>query len=235
METDTRRVLVTGASQGIGLALVRHFLAQGHQVVGVARGEATLAAERYLHVQGDVSSEPDVAALFAEVRARLGGLDALVNNAGLASMNQVALMPYDAARRIVEVNLLGVFLCTRAGIRVLRHSPAGRIVNLTTVAVPLRLEGEAMYAASKCAVEEFTRVVAREVGGLGITCNAVGPGPVRTRLTAKVPERLLDALVKRQAIPRWSTEADVINVVDFFLSPASGMITGQVVYLGGIG
>jgi 3-oxoacyl-[acyl-carrier protein] reductase len=232
---ESRRVLVTGASQGIGLALVRHFLAQGHQVAGFARGEATLEDARYLHVQGDVSAEKDVAALFAAVRARFGGLDCLVNNAGIASMNQVALMPYDAARRIVDVNLLGVFLCTRAGIRVLRHSPAGRIVNLSTVAVPLRLEGEAMYAASKSAVEEFTRVVAREVGGLGITCNAVGPGPLRSRLTAKVPDRLLDALVKRQAIPRWSTEADVINVVDFFLSPDSGMITGQVVYLGGVG
>jgi 3-oxoacyl-[acyl-carrier protein] reductase len=235
MAMDTRRVLVTGASQGIGLALVGHFLAQGHQVVGVARGEPTVEHERYVHVQGDVSSEKDVQALFSEVRRRLGGLDALVNNAGVASMNQVALMPYDAARRIVEVNLLGVFLCTRAGIRALRHSPAGRIVNLTTVAVPLRLEGEALYAASKSAVEEFTRVVAREVGGLGITCNAVGPGPVRTRLTSAVPDHLLDALVKRQAIPRWSTEADVINVVDFFLSPASGMVTGQVVYLGGVG
>ena len=92
-------------------------------------------------------------------------------------MNPVALTPVESARQIVATNLLGTFLFTQAGIRLLRRSVAGRIVNLTTVAVPLRLEGEAMYAASKSAVETFTRIVAREVAAFGITCNAVGPEP----------------------------------------------------------
>jgi 3-oxoacyl-[acyl-carrier protein] reductase len=119
-------------------------------------------------------------------------------------------------------------------VRLLRQSAHPRIVNMTTVAVPLRLDGEAVYASAKSAIETFTRVAAKEVGPWGITCNAVGPSPVRTNLLRKVPEDKLAALIERQAVKRWATTDDVGNVVDFFLRPESGMVTGQVVYLGGI-
>jgi 3-oxoacyl-[acyl-carrier protein] reductase len=230
-----RHILVTGASRGLGLALVQHSLEQGDTVYGCARSESVLSHERYTHFRFDVTQESDVEALFAEIRARGGRLDALVNNAGVAGMNAVALTTLDAARRIIDTNLIGTFLCSRAAIRLLRSSSAGRIVNLTTVAVPLRLEGEALYAAAKSAVETFTRIVAREVAPFGITCNAVGPSPVKTRLTESVPEKKIQKLLERQAIHRWGEPADVVNVVDFFLRPESGMVTGQIVYLGGVG
>ena len=107
-------------------------------------------------------------------------------------------------------------------------------MNVSTVAVPLSLEGEAVYAASKSAVETFTRVTARELGQWGITCNAVSPSPVRTDLTRNVSEQTMSKLIARQAVPRWAEPADVVNVVDFFLRPDSGLVTGQVVYLGGV-
>jgi 3-oxoacyl-[acyl-carrier protein] reductase len=233
--SDGRHIIVTGASRGLGLALVRHYLDQGDTVYGCARGEAGLEHERYTHFRLDVTQEPDVERLFTELRARGGRLDALVNNAGVAGMNAVALTTLEAARRIVDVNLIGTFLCSRAAIRLLRSSPAGRIVNVTTVAVPLRLEGEALYAAAKSAVETFTRILAREVAPFRITCNAVGPSPVKTRLTESVPEKKIQKLLERQAIHRWGEPTDVVNVVDFFLKPESGLITGQIVYLGGVG
>jgi 3-oxoacyl-[acyl-carrier protein] reductase len=232
---DGRQILVTGASRGLGLALAQHYLAQGDTVYGCARGEASVEHERYTHFQFDVTQEPGVEALFGELRARGGRLDVLINNAGVAGMNAVALTTLEAARRIIDVNLIGTFLCSRAAIRLLRSSKAGRIVNLTTVAVPLRLEGEAVYAAAKSAVETFTRIVAKEVAPFGITCNAVGPSPVRTRLTEGVPEKKIQQLLDRQAIHRWGEAADVVNVVDFFLKPESALVTGQVVYLGGVG
>jgi 3-oxoacyl-[acyl-carrier protein] reductase len=232
---DGRHILVTGASRGLGLALVQHYLAQGDIVYGCARSEAAVEHERYAHLQFDVTQEAGVEGLFGELRARGGRLDALVNNAGVAGMNAVALTTLEAARRILDVNLIGTFLCSRAAIRLLRASAAGRIVNLTTVAVPLRLEGEAIYASAKSAVETFTRILAREVAPFGITCNAVGPSPVKTRLTESVPEKKIQKLLERQAIHRWGEPADVVNVVDFFLKPESGMVTGQVVYLGGVG
>lgn len=220
---------------GSASPLVQHFVERGDVVYGCSRSEAGLRHERYTHFQFDITHETDVEALFGELRARGGRLDALINNAGVAGMNAVALTTLDAARRIIDVNLIGTFLCSRAGIRLLRSSPTGRIVNLTTVAVALRLEGEAVYASAKSAVETFTRVLAREVAPFGITCNAVGPSPVRTRLTGSVPEAKIQKLLDRQAIHRWGETADVVNVVDFFLRPESGMVTGQVVYLGGVG
>ena len=232
--TERRRVLVTGASRGIGASLVRHYLELGDDVVGCSRGAATLQHERYVHAKLDVCDEPAVRNLFAETRARLGGLDVLINNAGAAAMNPVALTPTETARRIIETNLMGTFLFTHAGIRLLRRSPHGRIVNLTTIAVPLRLDGEAVYAAAKSGVETFTRIVAREVAPFGITCNAVGPSPIKTDLTKGVGSERMERLLARQAIPRWADAADVANVIDFFLRPESAMVTGQVVYLGGV-
>jgi 3-oxoacyl-[acyl-carrier protein] reductase len=229
----TRTVLVTGATRGLGRALAEHYLAQGDTVVGCGRGEAGLAHERYTHRRIDVTDAAAVAGLFADLKGSLRGLDVLINNAGIASMNAVALTPLDAARRVVETNFLAAFNVTREALRMMRGSPAGRVVNISTVAVPLRLEGEAVYAASKSALETFTRIAAREFAPFRVTCNAVGPCPVETALTAAVPRAKMDALVAAQAIPRWAQTDDVVNVVDFFLRPESAMVTGQVIYLGG--
>ena len=118
--------------------------------------------------------------------------------------------------------------------KVMSRARTGRIVNFATVATPLNLEGEAGYAASKAAVESLTRVAARELAPLGITVNAVGPTPVMTDLIRSVPREKMDALIATQAIRRMGEPRDVANVIDFFLSPASDFVTGQVVYLGGI-
>lgn len=228
-----RRVLVTGASRGIGAALVERFLAAGDRVFGCGRTAAHPAVDGYRHFAVDVADADAVRDMFKEIRKEAGGLDLLVNNAGIARMNVVALTPAADARKVVETNVLGTFYCTTQAIRLLRASETPRIVNLSTVAVPLRLEGEAIYAASKAAVEMLTRVTAKEVGAWGITCNAVGPSPVKTRLTANVPEATIEGLVKRQARAEWATVEDVYNVVEFFARPESRMVTGQVVYLGG--
>jgi 3-oxoacyl-[acyl-carrier protein] reductase len=191
--------------------------------------------ERHHHVIADVSRPEDVERLFASVRSEAGYLDVLVNNAGVASMNLLALTPTETIQRVMRINVEGTLLVTREALRLLRRSAAGRIVNLSTVAVPLRLAGESVYAASKSAVETFTRVAAKEFGAYGVTCNAIGPSPIRTDLLKGVSKRALDELLARQSIPRWATPDDVINLFEFFANPESGMITGQVVYLGGCG
>jgi 3-oxoacyl-[acyl-carrier protein] reductase len=135
---------------------------------------------------------------------------------------------------VLDTNVVGTFLFCREAAKVMQRHGYGRIVNLSTVAVPLALAGEAAYVASKAAVEALTRVLAHELGPHGITVNAVGPTPVPTALIANVPQERLDRLVARQAIPRFGTPADVVNVVEFFLRPESGFVTGQTVYLGGV-
>jgi 3-oxoacyl-[acyl-carrier protein] reductase len=230
-----RHVLITGSSRGLGAALAEHHLESGDRVIGCGRSASPLTHERYQHHVIDVTDAAAVIGLFRDLKRQYRTLDVLINNAGIASMNAIALTPVDAARRVIDTNFVAAFHFTREALRMMRGSVPARIVNISTVAVPLRLEGEAVYAASKSALETFTRIAAREMAPFGITCNAIGPCPIRTKLTAGVPARKIQAVIEAQAIKRWGEAADVINVIDFFLRPESSMVTGQVIYLGGVG
>lgn len=225
--------VVTGGRKGIGRSLVEHYTGAGHQVIGVSRSASDLTVENYEHRVADVADEGAVTKLFAEVRKRYGRIDHLVNCAGVASMNHSLLMPATTFREIFETNVVGTFLCSREAAKVMQKRKFGRIVNFGSVAVPLKLEGEAAYAASKAAVVTLSEVMARELAPFGITVNVVGPTVVATDLTAGVPADRIDALLQRQAIHRAATMEDVIAAVDFFLSPSTGVITGQTLYLGG--
>jgi 3-oxoacyl-[acyl-carrier protein] reductase len=227
-------MLLTGTRKGIGKALANHYLERGYHVVGCSRQAADWEAERYIHRSMDVSDEAAVRRLLADIRERFGSLQFLVNNAGVAAMNHALLTPLATVRQVLETNVTGTFLLCREAAKLLRGRPHTRIVNLSSVAVPLQVEGEAIYAASKAAVEMLTRVLARELAPLGITCNAVGPTPIETDLIRGVPLDKLEALIARQAIRRFGKAEDVANVVDFFLRPESDFITGQVLYLGGV-
>jgi len=234
MSSKKRIVVITGTSRGIGLGLARHYLRKGQVVCGCSRQAATVRHRNYRHFILDVSGEKAVVAMIRAIMAEFGRIDVLVNNAGIAAMNHALLTPVSVARSIFDTNFHGTFLfCREAAKAMLRHK-SGRIVNFATVATPLRLEGEAIYAASKAAVESFTQVLARELGPSGVTVNAVGPTPVPTDLIKSVPQAKMDALLARQAIRRFGTIEDIINVVDFFTAPQSEFITGQVIYLGGV-
>lgn len=226
--------LVTGARKGIGRYLAEHLLARGYQVEGCSRGPADWEAEGYRHHELDVADEGAVKALFADIQRRQGRLDVLVNNAGVASMNHVLLTPDATAARLLGTNFHGTFLMCREAAKVMRRRKYGRIVNVSTIAVPMQLEGESLYAASKGAVETFTRVFAREVADFGITCNIVGPTPIETDLIRNVPKDKIDGILQRLAIKRLGRFEDVANVIDFFVRPESDYVTGQVIYLGGV-
>lgn len=229
-----RILIVTGTSRGIGRGLAQHYLDQGDRVFGCSRAPATFEHERYEHTALDVADEQAVVAMVRRVDRAQGRIDGLINNAGIAAMNPVLLSPAASAQAIFATNFHGTFLFCREVAKVMLRRRTGRIVNLTTVAKPLRLEGEALYAASKAAVENLTQVLARELGPAGITVNAVGPTPIPTDLVKNVAEEKIAALLARQAIHRLGTIEDVAAVTDFFLAPRSSFVTGQVIYLGGV-
>lgn len=232
--TTQRVILITGTSRGIGLTMAEHFLKLGDVVCGCSRAPATIQNANYRHFELDVSDETGVVSMVRAVEREFKRVDVMLNNAGIASMNHALLSTAATARTIFATNFFGTFLFCREAAKVMVRRKTGRIVNFATVATPLRLEGESLYAASKAAVESFTQVLARELGPAGITVNAVGPTPVPTDLIKNVPKAKMDALLARQAIRRFGSTDDVINAVEFFLSPRSDFITGQTLYLGGV-
>jgi 3-oxoacyl-[acyl-carrier protein] reductase len=149
-------------------------------------------------------------------------------------MNHFLITPTESAQKIMDVNFMGTFLVTREATKLIKNSSNGRIINFTTVAAPLSLEGEAVYASAKAAIEKLTQVLAKELAPLKITVNAVGPSPTQTALIAGIPEEKLNALINQQAIKRMGTKEDVYNIVKFFLDPQSDFVTGQIIYMGGV-
>ncbi len=226
--------LITGTGKGIGKFLAEHYLAQRHQVIGCSRSEADWHLEGYEHHIADVSDEIQVKKIFSAIRKQHGKLDHLISNAGIASMNHFLLTPVSTVHKIMNTNFVGTFLFCREAAKLMKKQQYGRIVNFSTVAVPLKLEGEAIYAASKAAVLSFTQIVSKELADFGITVNAIGPTPVETDLIAAVPKEKIQNLLNQQAIPRFAKFEDIANVTDFFLRKESSFITGQALFLGGI-
>jgi 3-oxoacyl-[acyl-carrier protein] reductase len=232
--TSDQVLLITGTSKGIGAYLAGYYAEKGYYVVGCSRQAVTSQTGKYRHFCLDVADEKSVKQMFADISKELGRVDVLINNAGIASMNHVLLTPTSTVRKIIETNFTGTFLCCREAAKLMKRRGYGRIVNFTTVATPMKLEGEAVYASSKAAVMSFTQVIAKELAGFGITVNAVGPTPIHTDLIKSVPEEKINDLIQSQAIKRLGEFRDVSNVIDFFISPESDFITGQVLYLGGV-
>jgi 3-oxoacyl-[acyl-carrier protein] reductase len=231
---DGQVVLVTGARRGIGRFLASHYARNGASVVGCSREPVNWSIERYSHHIADVGNEADVKALIAAVKREHGRLDVVINNAGVASMNAALLTPTATIDRIIGTNFRGTALVSREAAKLMMSRRYGRIVNISTVAVPLLIEGEALYAASKSAVVTYSRILARELAPFGITVNVVGPAPIETDIIRDVPAEKIQRILDQQAIKRLGRFEDVANVVDFFAAPESEYVTGQLVYLGGV-
>ncbi len=227
-------VLITGSRKGIGRHLSEYFLALGKQVIGCSRSESDLDNEYYTHFCLDVTDEVAVKEMFSQIRKDYGRIDVLINNAGIASMNHFLLTPLNTVEKIFMTNFNGTFLCSREASKLMRKNKNGRIINFSSVAVALNLEGEAIYAASKCAVEQLSKVMSKELGGLGITVNCVAPTPIDTDLIKAVPKNKIEELISNQSIKRMGLFEDVINVIEFFMDEKSSFISGQTLYLGGI-
>jgi 3-oxoacyl-[acyl-carrier protein] reductase len=232
--TNSEVVLITGTRKGIGRYLAEYYVNKGFSVEGCSRKPTEWELPNYRHHLVDIADESQVKTMFASIQKHHGRLDILINNAGIAAMNHVLLTPGKTVDRVMNTNLRGTFLTCRESAKLMQKRHYGRIINFSTIAVPMNIEGEAIYAASKSAVVRFTKVVARELAEFGITCNVIGPTPIETDLIRSVPAEKIDRIINSLAIKRMGRFEDVANVLDFFIKPESDYITGQVIYLGGV-
>lgn len=232
--TEKKVMLVTGSRKGIGRCIVEYYVNKGYIVVGCSRGESDYLNDNYQHYCLDITDEDKVKSLFRDLHKNFGRLDVLVNNAGIASMNHSLLTPISVVRKILETNVVGNYIFSRESAKLMKRNNFGRIVNFVTFAIPFKLEGEAIYAASKAAVATLTEILSREYASYNITVNAVAPPAVKTDLIRGVDDDKMRKLLNRQSIHRYGTPVEVCGVIDFFINPKNEMINGQIIYMGGL-
>jgi 3-oxoacyl-[acyl-carrier protein] reductase len=242
MTSPIRTAIVTGGSRGIGAAIVQRLAADGFAVAvnfagNAAEAEAQVhkivaAGGKAIAIQADVSSGADVRRLFDETEAAFGGVDVLVNNAGIMQLAKIADADDDLFDRQVAVNLKGVFNGMREAAKRLRSG--GRVISFSSSVVGLYQPTYGVYAATKAAVETMTHVLANELRGRNITVNTVSPGPTATDLflNGKPPE-LVDRISKAAPLERLGQPEDIAGVVSFLAGPDGAWINGQVLRANG--
>jgi 3-oxoacyl-[acyl-carrier protein] reductase len=230
---DPRKVaLVTGASRGIGRGLVERFLADGYRVVGCSRGEAPAADDDYEHTRLDVAEEGAVRRWIGGVARSHGRIDVVVNNAGVLATSPALVTPASTAEEVMRTNFLGAFLVSREAAKVMIRTGYGRIVNIASMACGAHMEGASAYAASKGAVIEYSKVLAKELSERNVTVNVVAPSIVETEMLDKLGEEGSERSRRALTIKRNCTVEEIAHVVAFLASPHAGCLTGQVLYLG---
>ena len=230
---ETPVALVTGSSRGLGLGITKHLLGHGYLVAGCSRGPATLECQGYDHTVLDVGEEEQVRKWIAGVGRSHGRIDLVVNNAGFLPPTALAMAtPTKVVEESIRTNYVGAFTVCREASKVMQKRKFGRIINISTIATGLHLEGASAYLASKSAMVEFSKVLAKELAPTGITANVVAVSMLETDMAAALSEEARQRYLDSFTIKRWATVEDVCNVISFLANEASGYLTGQVINLG---
>ena len=233
--------LVTGASRGIGAAIAQELAQRGYQVVGTATtadgakriGDALSAHADCVGAVLDVNDLAAVDALIDSIVKEQGGLQVLVNNAGITRDQLAMRMKDDDWDAVLGTNLSAVFRVTRAAIRPMMKQRFGRIISITSVVGASGNAGQANYAAAKAGVAGMTRALARELGSRGITVNCVAPGFIDTDMTAGLPEAQQKALLDQIPLGHLGRPADIAHAVAYLASKQAGYVTGQELHVNG--
>jgi 3-oxoacyl-[acyl-carrier protein] reductase len=231
-----RNVLVTGGSRGIGLAIARRLAAANYHVTAVARRESEELRHAMHEVGGDrlhfkpfdLSEVDAIPAFVKSVRRELGAIYGLVNNAGVSAEGLLATMHNSEIEALIRLNVLSPVVLTKYVVRQMMADGAGRIVNISSIIASTGYNGLSVYGATKAAATGFTRSLAREVGRLGITVNAIAPGFIDTELTQDLSEEGRRRIAGRSALRRLPEGDDVASMVEYLLGDGGRNITGTV-------
>ncbi|WP_409433223.1 SDR family NAD(P)-dependent oxidoreductase [Litorimonas sp. RW-G-Af-16] len=229
MKAD-KTILVTGSSRGLGASICSALQADGYHVIGASRsGKAPDGIEAIACDIGEYQSVKDNLKSVGKMKSLYG----LVNAAGIASMNLAISTPPETIERIIRTNLIGTINVNAFLAKRFVRNKGGRIINFSTIAVPISLKGESIYIASKAGVEGFSKSFAREMADFNTTVNVIAPGPIETDLIAKVPAASIQRIIDQQIIPKQFTKDDIVDLTRMLLSESSHMLSGQVFNVGG--
>jgi 3-oxoacyl-[acyl-carrier protein] reductase len=233
-----RNVIVSGGSRGLGLAMTQSLAAAGYRVIAVARTmTAELTASRDAAAKGsgaiefkacDLSDTSRIAALVKEIRAEFGTPYGLVNNAGLGTAGLLSSMREPDVQRLIQLNTVAPIILTKHVLRAMMVKREGRIINIASIVAATGYRGLSVYSATKASLIGFTRSLAREVGELGITVNAVSPGFVVTEMTHDLDETQRAKIARRSALHRMPEPVDIARSIEFLLGEGGRNITGTV-------
>lgn len=243
MNLTGKTALVTGGSRGIGKSIAIALASQGANVIINYTSSEESAAKvvgeieglnvKALAVKANVSNAEEIKSMLEQIEEKFEGIDILINNAGVTRDNLFIRMKEEDWDQVMDINLKGVFLCTKAVVRKMIKQKYGRIINLSSVVGVVGNPGQANYCASKAGVIGFTKSLAKEIAGKNITVNAIAPGFIETDMTKVLPENVKESMLEVIPMKKYGKPEDIANLVVFLSSENANYITGQVIHVDG--
>lgn len=238
-----KTVLITGGSRGIGRSIALSFAGEGANVIiNYAKDDERAMnvikeIEEYgvkaLAFKANISEVEEVNKMIDEIKRKFDGIDILINNAGITRDGLFIGMKEKDWDEVININLKGAFLCTKAVIRGMIKQKYGKIINISSVVGVIGNPGQANYSASKAGIIGFTKSIAKEVASRNITVNAIAPGFIETDMTKKLPESIKESMIETVPMKKYGRPEDVANLAIFLSSDKAGYITGQVIHVDG--
>ena len=239
MESDDKNsnyvILITGTSRGIGRYLAEYYLAKGYFVIGCSRSKVDLDSENYLHFCLDLCNHKELKDLFREIKRKYGRLDILINNAGLSSINYALMLNYENVQDLFKTNVISNIFASTEAVKLMKRNNFGRIVNISSIHVPLASVGTSLYSTTKSSIEHFSRVLSKEISTYGITINNIGLSLVKdTNMVSELSDQAIEEISKNLSLSEFISFEDISYCIDFFISKDAGFITGQTIYTSGV-